>query len=153
MGQFITISSSDLEDTLSKEGRQYLVGNLKLPQMLQHVHSDNIEIGISDYEDNEIENAHFHPEQTEYQLVLWGKTEYLDLDLREIFCFSGGDFYCIKPFTKYAQRIYGKTRILFIKTPAINDKVLIEHDPFTSEWLESHIVNRARSPRGGLPHS
>ena len=139
MGQIIRIANSDLEDTLSKAGRQYLVGNLKFPQLLQHIPSDKIEIGISDYKDNEIENAHFHPEQTEYQLVLWGKTEYLDLDLKETICFSEGDFYCIIPFTKYAQRIYGKTRILFIKLPAINDKVVIEHDPFTKEWLESHV--------------
>ena len=64
MGEIIKISKTDLEDSLNKAGRQYLVGNLKLPQILQHIHSDNIEIGISDYADNEIENAHFHPHQT-----------------------------------------------------------------------------------------
>lgn len=139
MGQFKKISAKELENVLSKSKRQYLVGDLKLPQLLEHIPSEKIEIGISEYDKNEIEEAHYHTNQTEYQIVLWGKTEYLDIDTKEICTYQTGDFYSIEPFTKYAQRVYGKTRILFIKIPALNDKVKIRHDLFIQNWLDSHL--------------
>ncbi|MFH1187559.1 MAG: NUDIX hydrolase, partial [bacterium] len=124
MSQFNIIKSEEIEKALSETSRQYLAGNLALPQIIKHVHSKELEIGISDYEGGEFEEAHFHPKQTEYQLILWGETEYYDLTNNKTHRFKKGDFYCTESNVKYAQKILEKTRIFFIKIPAVNDKTL-----------------------------
>lgn len=138
MPQFKIIKSKNLEKALSKTQRQYLVGNLARPQVLKHVSSDKIEIGISDYKGGEIEEAHFHPKQTEFQLILWGSTEYYDITNNKIHRFEKGDFYCTESGVKYAQKIFKKTRIFFVKIPAVNDKILCETNEKVRKWLESY---------------
>ena len=135
MPHFRIIKSKDIEESLSKTKRQYLVGNLLLPQDLEYIHSDEIEIGISDYKGGEFEKAHFHTKQTEFQLIILGFTEYYDITNNEIYRFNKGDFYCIESGVKYAQKILEKTRIIFIKIPAINDKVLCEMTEEARKWL------------------
>jgi len=141
MPRFRIIKSKNIEESLSKTKRQYLVGNLLLPQILEHIHSDEIEIGISNYNGGEFEKAHFHPKQTEFQLVLWGSTEYYDISNNEIHKFTKGDFYCIEPGVKYAQKILKKTRILFVKMPAIDDKTLCETTEEARNWLNNYRKN------------
>ncbi len=134
--QFKIIKSQNIEESLSKTKRQYLVGNLSLPQILEYIHSDEIEVGISNYKGGEFEEAHFHPKQTEFQLVLWGSTEYYDISNNEIHKLGEGDFYCIEPGVKYAQRILEKARILFVKITAINDKTLCKMTEEVRKWLK-----------------
>lgn len=141
---FIKISANTLEKIFTTESRQYLVGNLQLPQIIQHIENTDVEIGISAYKKNEIEEAHYHTDQIEFQYMIEGKTEYVNIDTNEKFIFKEGDFYCIETGSKYAQRIYGKTRILFIKLPAINDKQLIEVQDEVKSWLEDHLQNSIR---------
>jgi 8-oxo-dGTP diphosphatase len=138
MPQVRIIRSKQLERSLVKSKRQYLVGNLTLPQALKHIPSKDTEIGISDYKDKEIENPHFHPKQTEFMLVLWGLTAYYDISNSKIYKFKKGDFYCIESGVKYAQKIFKKTRIFFIKTPAVNDKTLCELTPKVEKWLKDN---------------
>lgn len=138
---FIKISSEELDDIFKHESRQYLVGNLKLPQTMQHIVNTDVEIGISAYKKNDIEEAHYHTDQIEFQYMIEGKTEYINIDTQEKFVFTEGDFYCIETGTKYAQRIYGKTKILFIKLPAVNDKKIINVTNEIKAWLAEHLTN------------
>ncbi len=141
---FRKISSKELNEILNKESRQYLVGDLKLPQTIQHIENKDVEIGISAYKHNEIEEAHYHTDQIEFQYMIYGKTEYINLDTNEKFLFTEGDFYCIETGTKYTQRIYGKTKILFIKLPAINDKQLVDIEKNIQNWLNDHLESSIR---------
>lgn len=138
MPQFKIIKSKNIEKALSKAKRQYLVGNLTRPQALKHVFSNKIEIGISDYKGGETEEAHFHPKQTEFQLILWGSTEYYDITNNKIHIFEKGDFYCTESNVKYAQKILKKTRIFFVKMPAVDDKTLCETNEKVRKWLKSY---------------
>jgi len=119
---FKKIDGVALEDVLSHYGRQYLVGDLKLPQQLEHVKSLKLEIGITHYEKDEDEAPHWHPLQDEYQFMLSGETIYINSLTGEKHRYSEGDFYSIEPYTCYSQHSAAGTRILFIKIPAINDK-------------------------------
>jgi hypothetical protein len=68
-GKFIKISKEEIEKALETTTRQYLVGHLSLPQIIQHIDEKDVEIGISYYrEDNSYEQAHWHPIQKEYQV-------------------------------------------------------------------------------------
>lgn len=70
MPHFKIIKESYLKEALQKTRRQYLVGNLLLPQILKHIHSDAIEIAINNYTGGEFEKPHFHPKQIEFELIL-----------------------------------------------------------------------------------
>ena len=134
MGKFTTIRNYQILDALQGVTRQYLVGDLSRPQQLDFLRDERLEIGISCYPDHCIEPAHVHSTATEYQYVISGWTEYLDIDSNLVHTFRRGDFYAILPGTSYAQKIKAGTTILFIKTPSTNDKTPVRISADQQEW-------------------
>ncbi|KAB2332611.1 cupin [Bacillus mesophilum] len=133
------ISKETLDNVLQYNERQYLVGNLKIPQMLQHIHDNNIEVGISHYKKFTADKPHIHIEVTEYQMILQGYSEIKDMLTEEIIELHEGDFYIVNKETPYAQKSKEDTKILFFKYPSINDKQIIEIDQSTQSWLNTEI--------------
>ena len=133
---FNKLTASDIETALQGTTRQYLVGQLKLPQALAHIDDSEIEIGITDYKEYMIEMPHWHKVAYEYQYMISGETKYLDVETGEETYYAAGDFYRIEPGTQYAQKALGGTRIVFIKTPPGNDKVAVDADDATKMWFE-----------------
>ena len=136
---FRSIGRNELEKSLVGTTRQYLVGKLARPQSLNHIEDSDIEFGISDYKEAAFEDAHSHSRAKEYQLILKGMTEYLDLDSGAVHRFATGDFYVIYPGTKYIQRIKQDTRILFAKIPAGNDKVPEAAPESVLQWASKRL--------------
>lgn len=135
MGRFEKVSSRSLEQALQETRRQYLAGHLSRAQRVREIPDDNIEAGISRYPNASVEQPHTHTEVSEYHYMVKGMTEYLDLDTGETHRFVKGDFYVIRPGTKYAQRIKRDTEIFFFKYPGKNDKVAIDADEQVKSWL------------------
>ena len=50
MSRFMEIKSKDIEKAFEDERRQYFVGNLKKPQHISFVKSDNAEMGLTAYD-------------------------------------------------------------------------------------------------------
>lgn len=123
-GEFKDIESEKIEKALLKTNRQYFVGSLKLPQIIKHIDEEDLEIGITNYKEETAEDPHWHPTQKEYQYMLSGETTYIDAITMEAVTYKEGDFYAIYPEICYKQHSLPGTRILFIKTPSINDKVV-----------------------------
>ncbi len=136
---FRSINAASIEASLGDETRQYLAGELKLPQLLAHIHDADIEVGISHYAASAFEPAHRHARAKEYQYVLRGMTEYQDVDTGEVHRFTAGDFYAIYPGTSYVQRIKRDTRILFIKYPAGNDKEPVPVEAAVDAWAREPL--------------
>ena len=116
----------DIENSLSNNDRQYLIGNLNLAQDFDNIFDDNVEMGISDIKKYQAETAHYHEKCNEYQMVLSGKTKYLDLDKHLVYELSEGDIFVIEKNTKYYQKSIKGTRILFFKVPGGNDKIIVD---------------------------
>lgn len=133
------INSEKINQSLIHNDRQYLVGNLKGIQALQHIHDDNIEVGISLYKEFKADIPHIHSEVTEYQFILDGYSEIKNLITNEVIQLNEGDFYIVYKGTPYAQKSSENTKIIFFKYPGINDKKIIEVDEETKEWLEIEI--------------
>lgn len=132
---FKMLSNENIEKSLQGNTRQYLVGQLKLPQELEHIDDQNIEIGITDYNEYFIEQPHWHKVAYEYQYVISGETKYLNLTDNSEHYYKKGDFFRIDPHTTYAQKSVSGTRILFIKTPPGNDKISVKANEGTTKWL------------------
>ena len=140
MGTFIKINNADIEEVLKNVSRQYLVGDLKKPQEIGHIKSEQLEIGITNYSQYTTEDVHYHTKAVEYQYVLAGWTTYMEVETGKVFEFKKGDFYCIEPGTAYAQKSKGGTRILFVKVPSVNDKCLVELSEEIQQWYKEGLV-------------
>lgn len=130
------ISSSQIKDSLIGNHRQYLVGNLQIPQSLEHFDSKDLEIGISSYVEDASELPHYHHTTSEYIYLIKGHTRYFDVETKEIYEFRTGDFFIIQPYTTYAQKIKAGTELLFIKYPPGNDKITVDCTKEASDWLK-----------------
>lgn len=139
MGTFIKLTKKDIEESLNGVRRQYLTGNLTKPQTLPYVSDKRVEIGITNYNTYTTEDVHFHTVATEYQYMISGWTKYKDINTGEEYEFKAGDFYCIKNNTTYAQKSKKGTRILFIKVPSINDKIIVEINEDVRKWYHDGL--------------
>lgn len=136
MSDFEIISSKAIDEAFVDEQRQYLVGNLKLPQILSYISDDNVEIGISRYKKYNIEKPHYHTSVSEYHIILNGETKYVNITENKEYTFKKGDFYIIRPNTIYIQKSLEQTELMFIKVPGINDKVKCDVTEKMKQWFE-----------------
>lgn len=139
MGKIIKILNADILNALRYTTRQYFVGNLSRPQEITFIKDGRLEVGISSYPVSQSEPTHRHEVATEYQYMISGWTEYMDVESGEVYEFKQGDFYAIEPGTAYSQRVKAGTSILFIKVPSVNDKQLIEISGEQLRWLQEKM--------------
>ena len=138
MSKIEYIREEELSSALEKEYRQYLAGHLSREQkFLQHV-DDDIEVGISHYREFTADKPHMHPVATEHSYVLQGSIKMRLLDgSGEEYRFDQGDFFVLRPGVGYATKNAADTKILFIKSPGVNDKTEVDVDEETRQWLSS----------------
>ena len=136
---FIVIKSIEIEKVMKNTTRQYFVGNLSRPQKIENIKDERLEMGISSYSHDKIEPAHFHTHATEFQYMIKGWTEYRDIQSGEIYTFKEGDFFAILPGTPYLQKVKAGTKILFVKTPSINDKNIVKVNDEYETWAKTGL--------------
>ena len=132
------IKSNELEKALSLNYRQYLTGHLQKPQPYLQNFDDDIEIGISYYHEFTADTPHMHPVCTEHCYVLEGsvKIRLLDESQQEVEL-NKGDFFLLRPGIPYASKNSQNTRVLFIKSPSMNDKTNVPISEELQKWLSS----------------
>ena len=135
MGDIGVVSASAIERALAASPRQYLMGRLKRPQELDHIDSDAVEVGIVDYPVAAADEPHTHVVTSEYQYVLRGQVKLLDLVSREEVSLAAGDFYAVPRDTPHVQKAADGTRVIFFKTPAGDDKQVLDVDASVVRWL------------------
>lgn len=131
------LRGGDIQAVLRLQHRQYLVGDLKQPQLLEHIRDDQVEMGMTRYEAFKCEAPHDHPLVTEYQIVLKGCAKYVDLAENRELLVDEGDVFVIRPHTPYIQKSPPGTVILFFKHPCGNDKRLIPMTEAMKAWAAS----------------
>ena len=136
-GHIEALYADEINQSLAHSTRQYLAGNLKLPQQLAFLHDETVEAGISSYPYYKWEQPHYHTITSEYCYILEGETRYIDLSDGREYHFKAGDFYILRRDTPYIQKCQPGCRLFFIKVPGINDKVLIPMDDRMRIWCKS----------------
>lgn len=130
------IKKDDIDKSLTNNTRQYLVGDLKIEQILPHITDSNAAIGITSYTHDSSDLAHYHTVISEYQYLLNGKAVVLNIDTQEEFCVYEGDVFAIPTNVKHVLKAKAGTKILFIKNQCINDKVLVEMTDDIVSWTK-----------------
>lgn len=133
-GKIEPIYANEIEASLKHSTRQYLTGDLKLPQELRFIQDTAIEAGISSYPMYKWEQPHYHTVTSEYCYILTGETKYVNLSTQEEYHFKAGDFYVLRRDVPYLQKCRAGCRLLFVKAPGINDKVTIGLTQKMKDW-------------------
>jgi quercetin dioxygenase-like cupin family protein len=131
------IRNTDITTALQDNKRVYLCGNLTKPNGLEHIHTTNYEIGISDYPEYTFEHPHYHATNHEYNYVLSGSIKILLLNTKQEYEFTTGDLFVIAPNEPYVAKCLSSSRTIFSKVPGGNDKVLVELDDEIQHWGSS----------------
>jgi len=119
------ISASDLEAFLKTNDRVYLCGNLEKKQEMDWISTDGVEIGISHYKHFKADIPHYHMSNIEYNFILSGESKIFLIEEEKEFHFKENTLFVIPPNTKYASKHQKDTKIMFIKVPGGNDKIVI----------------------------
>lgn len=122
MNNITGFHKQEINNILSKVKRQYFVGNLSNPQDIEHIKNSDLEVGITFYENETTEPPHWHTIQAEFGYILLGESTWIEIKTGLSFTYSEGDFFSIKSGTCYSQTSKRNTKILFMKTPSVNDK-------------------------------
>ena len=137
MQHFEILSENEIKAALHNSSRQYLAGELALPQMLSYIHDKDVEAGITSYKKFTIEQPHRHLRTSEYMYMLSGESIYLNLTTGEEHHLKQGDFFVIRKGIVYAQKSKAGTKILFFKYPGGNDKVSVTTAQDLSSWYSA----------------
>lgn len=131
------IKNSDIEAGLEAFGRVYLCGNLKKANGVEHIQTEDYEIGMSDYSEYTFEKAHLHASNREFNYVVKGAIKVFLLSEKKEYLFSQGDLFVINTNEPYVSKCLEGTRTLFSKFPGGNDKVLVDVDDNLINWGKS----------------
>lgn len=142
------VRAESISGSLIGNVRAYVQGDLKSPQDFEHVHSKDVEIGFANYDQDGVDDPHFHPIATEAQVVISGFVELLNIDTGKQIDLAPGDFYVVEPGVKHVQRATSGTRVLIVKWPSLNDKTLIEPDAATQLWIAESAKREATPDEG-----
>ena len=88
MSDFIILDKNEIESAFCGERRQYFAGNLKKPQNLPFIRSENVEMGLTSYDTFTAEPPHRHSVATEYQYMVAGRTQYMDTETGKVYEFK-----------------------------------------------------------------
>ena len=94
-----------------------------------------INIGLGEHLRYGWEKPHYHTISTEYQYVIRGSAKYVDLELNKEYLVSKGDFFVIYPNTRYILKAQKGCTIIFVKCPAVNDKIKIDISEKMRLWV------------------
>lgn len=129
------IETIDIQESLKKNTRQYLVGNLKLPQQLEHIPDSEVEVGINEYKEYTYEKLHYHTKTSEYCYIIDGETKYVDINTSQEYHFNKGDFFVLRSGVSYLQKVKSGCKLYFVKVPGLNDKVELKMDDRHKCWV------------------
>jgi len=101
----------------------FLVGNLQRPCPHPFFRDARLEVIVCQYDPGDHGRFHWHPEVTEYELVLEGCVTYREADTGKVTVFRAGDLATVPAQVCVERRIDQPCRTLAIKVPSNDVKV------------------------------
>ena len=136
MSEFKILRNEQINESLNDSTKQYLLGDLKRPQVLENIFDDTLGIGMLKSKENEVNKAHYHEEIFEYEYVVEGEIALLHLDTMDSVTLKKGDFIVIPPNVKSVQKMKANSQVIFVKSKCIEDKILVDTNEKIREWMK-----------------
>lgn len=137
------IEGKDVDQVLGTAGRVYLAGHLGRPQpQFEHIGSlpDPTEVGITRYSSLTVDQPHMHELSTDFTYVLRGTFAVRIIPTGENRVLGEGGLCVIEPGLAHVCIAHQDTQVLFFKIPGGNDKVLVELDQASREWVDGYCA-------------
>lgn len=131
------LKEAEINAALNQEYRQYFIGDLKKPQILNYIEQGDFEIGTSLYQTAKADVPHMHDQTSEILYILQGTYKILIIETMQEYTLNKGDFFVLPPRTAYASKALAQTQVLFIKTGG-NDKVAVPIPSEVQQWMKSY---------------
>lgn len=129
-----TVNGLQVRETLFKQIRVYLCGDLSEPENFEFVKTDGLEIGVSHYDEYMVEKAHLHKWNHEYNIIRSGAVKVYIFSEHKEYEFRQDDMYVIEPGMEYVTKALKGTEVLFVKSPGGNDKELLPVTDAILSW-------------------
>jgi glyoxylate utilization-related uncharacterized protein len=134
------LKNKTISESMLLNERQYLLGELSLPQELHHIKDPDIAIGFIEFKEFSHDIPHIHTVISESQYMLDGHAALLNLDTMEETVVSKGDFFYIPSNTPHVMKAKAGTKFIFIKSRCMNDKKILDdafNDLTLLEWIKN----------------
>jgi hypothetical protein len=137
------IEGSDIDRALGTAGRVYLTGHLGRPQpQFDHIGSlpDPTEAGITRYSSLTVDQPHVHELNTDFTYVVRGTFAVRIIPTGEVRVLGEGGLCVIEPGFSHVCIAHPGTQVLFFKVPGGNDKVPVQLDLASREWIDGYCA-------------
>ena len=91
------LKKSQIDDALNLEYRQYFIGELEKPQLLDYIEQGDLEMGTSLYQMSKPDIPHMHNETSEILYILHGIYVVLMIGEMEEHSLNAGDIFIVPP--------------------------------------------------------
>jgi hypothetical protein len=118
-----TIARGEYGSRLPLEKHVFLVGDLRHPTSYPFLRDERLEVVLVAYQAGDDGRYHWHPDVTEYGLVLEGEIGYVEAATGAAHWFGAGDFFAIPVDVCVRRTIRGAARGLTIKVPSMATKI------------------------------
>ena len=134
------LRDEEIKAATEMEYRQYFSGNLKRPQLLNYIQTENLEIGTSVYKTFTADEPHLHKLTSDMVYILQGEYHVWLLEKETSpMVMKKGDFISIPKNCPYASKAKAGTETLFIKQLKESDKVVVTPSPEVKQWMGEEI--------------
>ncbi len=135
------VEGDDVNQALSPAGRVYLAGHLGRPQpQFDHIGElpDPTEVGVTRYSSLTVDQPHVHELNTDFTYVVRGTFAVRIIPTGEVRVLGEDGLCVIEPGLAHVCIAHPGTQVLFFKVPGGNDKVPVELDQASREWVEEY---------------
>lgn len=120
------IASAEYAAALPADKHVFLVGDLRRPTSYPFLRDERLELVLVAYEAGDDGRYHWHPEVTEYGLVIEGEIGYVEVASGATHWFAAGDFFAIPAGACVRRVIRRPARGLTLKVPSAAAKIHCE---------------------------
>jgi hypothetical protein len=121
--RIVRIDRAEYAGALPVDKHVFLVGDLRRPTSHPFVRDARVELIVVDYVAGDDGAAHWHPDVTEYELVLEGEIGYFEVATGTTHWFAPGDLVAIPPRACVRRVVRRAARGLAVKVPSSAGKV------------------------------
>lgn len=130
----VRIGSGEYAAALPLEKHVFLVGDLRLPTTYPFIRDERVELILVAYDPGDDGRLHWHPDVTEYELVVDGEIGYFEVASGESHWFGAGDLIAIPAGACVKRIVQRPARGVTLKVPSAGSKIHCDACARECEW-------------------
>ncbi len=139
-GDVVRIGGAEYAGALPADRHVFLVGNLQQPTTYPFIRDERVEVVLVSYRAGDDGRYHWHPEVTEYELVVEGEIGYFEVASGVSHWFGAGDFVAIPAGACVKRLVRAPARGVTVKVPSSGTKIHCDRCSRDCRWRVAPFV-------------